>query len=158
MAAAQEAEEEAAAERQKAVATDEVAATCAARDAAAAAASPLETPSWLLRTYMSRKARFPHAVGSLTHAPNSLHSFPSFDAAAAGCLLGAILMVSSADDHSAGGGIWLITTWCALAMLGRVAFFAPHQRRPRPHRGLVVLLRAGRHRGRVPAAVARQSL
>ena len=126
VAAAQEAEEEAAAERQKAVATEGVAATCAARDAAAAAVSPLETPSWLLRTYMSRKARFPHAVGSLTHAPNSLHSFPSFDAAAAGCLVGAILKVSSADGYSAGGGVWLITTWCALAMLGRVAFFAHH--------------------------------
>ena len=100
-------------------------------EAALAAVMPLvkqsPPPAWLLRAYRRRAASWGDLITSHASAPNCLHSFPSFDAAAAGCFLSTILAtVPAASSPSPPYGVVCVGAICLLACLGRVYFFAHH--------------------------------
>ena len=89
----------------------------------------------LRRAYEERRARWPAVVTPHTQLPNALHSFPSMDAAAAGCFAGALLastIAYPAGDAAEGARVAdrvrLAFSFgvCALASYGRVYFLAHH--------------------------------
>ena len=137
VAEAAAAEAEADAEQAAAVAAEQEEASRAAREAVAAQlVLPPPSPR-LERIYEERLRWSADAVGAHSVAPNSLHSFPSFDAAAAGCFVGAARMAVAAHAWVAAPSEDIaplpatlpavaLVAMAALALLGRVAFFAHH--------------------------------